>query len=81
MSNGDDTAEYCCAAGICCGGDDDEKQRLALTKIITDHTSAHPKLEDVVAYLVDHWDLYPKSWDVATALDHVARIARTFPYV
>jgi hypothetical protein len=80
MSNGDDTPEACCAAGICCGGQDDAKQIHALKKIIQDHTSQDPSLDEVVEYLVEHWDSYPKSWKVGEVLEHVAKLARTIPY-
>jgi len=80
MSNGDDVPEACCAAGICCGGDDDKKQIAALKKIILSHIGQHGGLDEAILYLIDHWDLYPKSWGVGAALEHVALVARSNPY-
>ncbi len=82
MANGDDTLEYCCAASICCGGDDEHKRIEALAGIIKKgigkpgpYTSA-----EVAAFIVEHFDLQPKSWGVGAALFKVATIARKFPY-
>ncbi len=83
MSNGDDTQEMCCAAGICCGGDDDVKQIAAIVSQIRSHLGPGDghSLEAIASVVNDLWDLTPKSWGVGTLLSHVAKIARTFPYV